>query len=296
MLFLLVVLSFGIAIWSGANLSTVIIIIVSLAILAMIVGIISKQRRRKESRNRGVIKRKTGMSTEQKQGIVLGLVIIAAFLLLVATPWKDWFKQSPETITSVPSLSIGNWFGQNLHTIITVLLLLAASALVIILIWISRRNIVRWITSILSHGNGHATCIERYTWFPISIQDERILRIRKWILDFNPKGDYDLEDYYHAELFDWLKYKDPQAISKQQRGTAIPDIAIGDIAIEVKGPTENRDLGTIPDKSWRYLVDGRYNFLFIVLFKPKFSEGYYSDIVRGLRRHYPYKAAIITKK
>lgn len=272
-LLLLVVLSFAIANWFGIDLYAVIIAIVSVAILVMLGSIAKKQVRRSQS----VAKGKTVLPSKQKRGIVLGLmgVGILALLALIATP-------------------IINWFSQNLHTIITIVLLLAAFAVATTFVWTNRRQIKRWR---VFKGNGGGTRLEKYTWFPASAKDEQILRVKNWILSFNPKKDYELEADYHNELFHWLKHKDPQTISKQQRGSAIPDIVIGDVAIEVKGPTENRDLGTIPDKSWRYLgEDDPYSFLFIVLFKPRFTDDHFHVILRQLKYQYPSRSAVITKK
>lgn len=287
---LLLAVSFAISYWAGINFYTVIIAIGSVAILVMLGGIARKQGRRIGiRRSRGVAKKKTSLTSKQKavtkreisltskqkRGIALGLtgVGILALLVFIATP-------------------IINWFSQNLRTIITVVLLLVAFAVAASLIWTDRWRIITWIFSKPS-----GTYLKEYTWFPPSVKDKQILLIRDWIFSFNPKKDYDLEAPYHDELFNWLKYKDPQAIRNPRRGSTMPDIAIGKVAIEVKGPTENRDLDTIPTKSWRYLDEaGHYSFLFIVLFKPMFTEDHFFGIRRQLKRQFPSKAAVITKK
>ena len=204
---------------------------------------------------------------------------------------QNSIAQMEQTIGSI----VQNVIEQIKRIVKTIVLPLAVVVLIAAVVWKKRWQIRDLIKGLIV-GNDGGTCVEKYTWFPASVKDKQILLIRDWIVSFNPRKDYDLEAPYHDELFSCLKSKDRQARSNPRRGSTMPDIAVGKVAIEVKGPTRNRDLDTIPTKSWRYLGGGGYSFLFIVLFKPKFSEKHFYDLIQELKHHYPSRAAVITKK
>jgi hypothetical protein len=264
MLFFLLVLSFAIASWFGKDLYTIIIAVLFLATLVMIGMIVRKKGRRIAfKRSARVAKRKLG------KGIVLGVVGVGilVFLVLIATP----------TI---------NWFSQNLHTVITVLLLLAALAVIGGLAWINRRKIA-------SRGSGGGTCLDEYTWTPQNMNDPLALDVWQSIIDFKCKKRYELEYFYHHELFEWLQRKFPEAKIEPRKGSSRPDITIGNIAIEVKGPTNNTDLRTIADKILRY--GHHYSLIFVILFTPQLTERYFAEWAAGVRRQ-SHKVGVITKE
>ena len=102
---------------------------------------------------------------------------------------------------------------------------------------------------------------------------------------FTPSYKWKNESGYQAELYSFLKQAFPQAIVEPQSGASRPDIAIENIAIEVKGPTGSADLNTLTTKCLKY--SHYYRNLIIVLFEPRFSEQSFSEISQGIRRTFP---------
>ena len=90
---------------------------------------------------------------------------------------------------------------------------------------------------------------------------------------------------YARELSGWLKREFSDVAIEVQKGSSRPDIVIGDIAIEVKGPTDDQALNTVSTKILKYTR--YYRYMIIVLFKPEFSEGNYGEIVAGMKTHHP---------
>ena len=91
-----------------------------------------------------------------------------------------------------------------------------------------------------------------------------------------PKRQLKREESYHLSLYVWLKKSFPSAKIEEQRGGARPDISIDDIAIEVKGPTENPDLNSIANKCLiypQYFPDG----LILVLFDVNVVDRRYNE-------------------
>jgi len=75
-----------------------------------------------------------------------------------------------------------------------------------------------------------------------------------------------------------------------QTGASRPDIVIDEIAIEVKGPTDNQALNTLTTKCLKY--SQYYKHLIIVLFEPQFSESNYWEIVNGIKTYSPHVEVI----
>ena len=94
-----------------------------------------------------------------------------------------------------------------------------------------------------------------------------------------------LQIVVRAELSGCLKHEFKISEIELQTGTSRPDIVIGDIAIEVKGPTTNEALNTLATKIFKY--SHYYKHMIIVLFKPQFSERNYNELVAGIKRRYP---------
>lgn len=100
---------------------------------------------------------------------------------------------------------------------------------------------------------------------------------------FQSSKKYGNEFGYHTELQGWLKAHFPSAKVEVQTGASRPDIIIDNIAIEVKGPTDNRALDTLTSKCLKYL--NHYSQFIIVLFEPRFSKSHYSEIEAGIIKH-----------
>ena len=83
----------------------------------------------------------------------------------------------------------------------------------------------------------------------------------------------------------YLKSKFSDADIEQQKGSSRPDIVIGDVAIEVKGPTKTRDLETVADKCMRYYQ--HFGELVVVLFEVEVSERRYGEWKRGMETTFP---------
>jgi hypothetical protein len=97
---------------------------------------------------------------------------------------------------------------------------------------------------------------------------------------------------YHTELQGYLKAKFPEALFEFQIGASRPDIVIGDIAIEVKGPTRSQDLDTLARKCMKY--GQHYQHLTMVLFEPQFSQNEFTETETGLKKYFP-QVELITK-
>lgn len=123
--------------------------------------------------------------------------------------------------------------------------------------------------------------------------DEKVIDVVKFINEFKPSMDYLEELPYQAELIGWLKTKFPEAIIEKQRRSSRPDIAIGGIAIEVKGPTRNNDLDTIPNKCMRY-SDNFKQGIIVVLFNLEVNNHMYTEWLNALKKTYPQ--VIVIKK
>lgn len=111
-------------------------------------------------------------------------------------------------------------------------------------------------------------------------------QIADTIATFQPSRAYEYELPYQVELKGYLTPHFPSARIEEARGSARPDICIGDVAIEVKGPTRDRDLQTVADKCMRY-VNHFPGGLIVVLFGVEVSENRYADWLRGIQKTFP---------
>lgn len=117
-------------------------------------------------------------------------------------------------------------------------------------------------------------------------QDSLLNYIVQTIEEFKPSRRYHNEFPYQAELQGWLKSRFPTSKIEMQTGASRPDIVIEDIAIEVKGPTDNRALETLTTKCLKY--SQYYDKVILVLFEPVFSESNFREIQSGVERHFPH--------
>jgi len=113
-----------------------------------------------------------------------------------------------------------------------------------------------------------------------------ILDVEKVIREFRPLRKYDKEIFYQDSLASWLKSKFPDTEIEVSRGSTRPDIVVEGIAIEVKGPTYEKDLQTISDKCMRYcqyFPEG----LICVLFNVYVNHQRYNDWEHGMKKTFP---------
>lgn len=116
--------------------------------------------------------------------------------------------------------------------------------------------------------------------------DETLQSIVTAIHNFEPSQHYKFELPYQTELVGYLKAQFSNAVIEKQRGSSRPDIVIGGIAIEVKGPTRDRDLQTIADKCLRYSEYFKQGII-VVLFNVYVNTYRYKDWYQGMKRTYP---------
>jgi len=113
-----------------------------------------------------------------------------------------------------------------------------------------------------------------------------LLELEKTIREFFPMRRYDKEIYYQDTLASFLKSKFPDTKIEVFRGSTRPDIVVKGIAIEIKGPTHDRDLITIADKCLRYK---QYfpNGMVCVLFSVNVNQHRYEDWLKGMNKNHP---------
>jgi len=134
------------------------------------------------------------------------------------------------------------------------------------------------------------TIIDSYLFY--KRRRKLVNRVIEAIKRFKPFRKYNYEDIYQIDLARYLKFYFPSTKIEIQRGSSRPDIIIGNIAIEVKGPTTSDDLKTISDKCVRY--HQYFNKLIIVMFDMNVSSRFYNDLKNGLKKHFP-KVILIKK-
>jgi len=116
--------------------------------------------------------------------------------------------------------------------------------------------------------------------------DEFYLEVVEAIHNFKPFRRYKQELPYQIDLARWLQARFPRTIIEEKRGSTRPDIVIRGIAIEVKGPTNHRDLQTISDKCIRYRQYYKQGMI-VVLFDVFVNQFRYKDWLRGMEDNYP---------
>ena len=114
---------------------------------------------------------------------------------------------------------------------------------------------------------------------------ENLQRLVAAIEGFQPTKRYRRELQYHMELSGWLKARYGAVEIEETRGRSRPDIVVSRvIAIEVKGPTTNRELKTIADKVIRYRQ--YYEAVVVVLFDVQ-DEQRYAEWKKGMESRFP---------
>ena len=97
---------------------------------------------------------------------------------------------------------------------------------------------------------------------------------------------YENELPYHIDLARCLQIKFPMLQIELQRGSSRPDIVIGDIAIEIKGPTYEEGLQSIADKCLRY--QHHFKKMIVVLFDIRTkTKRFYTEWEDGMKKNFP---------
>lgn len=105
---------------------------------------------------------------------------------------------------------------------------------------------------------------------------------------FKPFQSYDKELPYQIELATYLRsrFQNKQVDIEQYRLSSRPDITIDGIAIEVKGPTGDRELETIANKCLLY-GPSHPKGLIIVLFNISAGQFRYEEWLKKMNKQYP---------
>jgi hypothetical protein len=116
-----------------------------------------------------------------------------------------------------------------------------------------------------------------------------INELQKAIYDFNPPRKYYREEIlYQDTLAAHLIKEFPEGNVKVElaRGPVRPDIVVNEVAIEIKGPTRDRDLETISHKC--ILYDQYFHGgLICVLFNVYVNQRRYDAWLKGMNDNYP---------
>ena len=196
------------------------------------------------------------------------------------------------------------WVNQNITTIITIFIGLMVLAMVIcILYWKYKtkkeaeerayeegqkaKGFVKFVDRFGSKRWGKPNEVEKWEKEDEEAREKEKLinQIIGEIENFKQSRNHRNEFPYQLELMGCLKSKFPNADIEQQKGSSRPDIVVGDIAIEVKGPTRTTDLGTIADECMRYCQ--HFEELIIVLFEVDVYERRYREWERGMKNTFP---------
>jgi hypothetical protein len=130
--------------------------------------------------------------------------------------------------------------------------------------------------------------LKEFTEQDEGIAQSLLTEIQKSILEFIPLRKYFEEMYYQDTLATHLKTKlsGREVVIERQKGSSRPDIVVDNIAIEIKGPTNQQALDSVPSKCMRY----RNHFpggLIVVLFDVHVTDYYYNEWEASLKRTYP---------
>lgn len=110
---------------------------------------------------------------------------------------------------------------------------------------------------------------------------EDLLQLKGLIEEFRPAKAFTREIRYQDELYGYLVGKLGKGVTiEKQVGRSRPDIVVGNIAIEVKGPTSNAGLATIADKIARYRLG--FAGIVCVLFNVQ-DEVHYKEWLEGIQ-------------
>ena len=97
-----------------------------------------------------------------------------------------------------------------------------------------------------------------------------------------------------TDLYNFLKRNFPDAKLEERTGASKPDITIKDIAIELKSPTTDGGINSLPAKCIKY--SKYYRKVIFVLFSPKFSQSNFIEIKKGIEETFPSRTIFIIKQ
>ena len=146
----------------------------------------------------------------------------------------------------------------------------------------------------LTNPNSSKNVDEIYSKLPLTSDPALLSEVIQEIKSFEPHKELLQKELdYQKELYGWLKRRFGQIQFEVQRGSSRPDLLIDNIAIEIKGPTENKDLATIADKCTRY--GQQFEKIIVVLFQIKVTYQYWKDWKNGIDTQFSQTTEIIEK-
>jgi hypothetical protein len=146
----------------------------------------------------------------------------------------------------------------------------------------------------LTNPNPSKNVDEIYSKLPLTSDPALLSEVIQEIKSFKPhKEILQKELDYQKELYGWLKRRFGQTQFEVQRGSSRPDLLIDNIAIEIKGPTDTKDLATIADKCTRY--GQQFEKIIVVLFQIKVTYQYWKDWKNGIDTQFSQTTEIIEK-
>jgi tetratricopeptide (TPR) repeat protein len=119
---------------------------------------------------------------------------------------------------------------------------------------------------------------------PTGYYDNELLQeLIQVIKDYQPVKPFKNEFLYQTNLCTYLQGKIPGGIGFEvQKGSSRPDLVVGEIAIEIKGPTDHPGLKTIADKINRYSL--HWEYLIVVLFDVQVRDRLYNEWYESIMR------------
>lgn len=198
------------------------------------------------------------------------------------------------------------WVNQNLLLVGAVILIILVIAAIVVYRWKKAMD-KEWeekqrreeeyrkqgLVKCIRHGNEVWTSPEQAKVFAREeVKEQLVNRVAQAIREYQPPRPLRDEYAYQMGLHGYLAREFKTVEVEVQRGHSRPDIVIGDIAIEVKGPTDTMALQTVPDKAMRYMQ--KFKHLIVVLFEPRFNEGRYDEWLEGMR--HTYNNVIVIRK
>lgn len=125
-------------------------------------------------------------------------------------------------------------------------------------------------------------------------KDHELYKIKTTIESFKQSRNWPNEAGYQADLYNFLKRNFPDAKLEEKTGASRPDITIKNIAIELKGPTTDEGINSLPTKCIKY--SKYYRKIIFVLFSPKFSQSNFIEIKKGIEEKFPGLTIFIIKQ
>ena len=130
--------------------------------------------------------------------------------------------------------------------------------------------------------------------YKLRTEDYELSNIKNEIESFKQAENWPNEAGYQADLYNFLKRSFPEAKLEERTGSSRPDITIKDIAIELKGPTTDEGINSLPVKCIKY--SKYYRKIIFVLFSPKFSQSNFIEIKKGIEEAFPGRTIFIIKQ